>query len=128
MIDDQIRKYVRTEIDNSDNIEIKITRIATNVKGTNINPIEVYPINISARGVKVMSNYALTIGIMVDLWIRVEDKIVQTTGKIVRMEPVEDKVYHYAISFSLLNEFNRIIISSFVKRKTVDHIQQLRGQ
>lgn len=130
MIDDQIRKYVRAEVTNDDSVEVKITRIATNTKGIIINPIVVRPINISARGVKIESHLVFTTGIMIDLWIRIEDKEVTTTGKIVRMEPAGDKseFYHYGISFSLLNEFNRIIIASFVKKKTIDHIQHLRGQ
>lgn len=127
MIDDQIRKYVRADVDINDPVEIKITRIATNLKGTLVNPISVTPINISARGVKFSSELAFTTGIMLDLWMKVEDKIIQTTGKVVRMEEDGDS-YNYAVSFSMLKEYNIAIITGFVKRKTIDHIQHLRGQ
>lgn len=127
MIDDQIRKYARSEIDENDLIEIKITRIATNLKGTLINPISVEPLNLSARGVKFRSRLAFTTGIMLDLWMKVEDKLIQTTGKVIRMEENGDG-FDYAVSFGLLKEYNKVIITSFVKRKTIDHIQELRGQ
>ncbi len=127
MIDDQIRKYARATIEENDLIEVKITRIATNLKGTLVNPITVIPLNLSARGVKFKSNLAFTTGIMLDLWMKVEDKLIQTTGKIVRMEE-DDDGYTYAVSFGMLKEYNKVMITSFVKRKTIDHIQHLRGQ
>jgi hypothetical protein len=127
MIDDQIRKYARADISDGDMVKVQITRIATNLKGAMVNPIPVQPINISARGIKFSTNLIFTTGIMLDLSIKLEDKIIQTTGKLVRMEKV-DETFKYAVSFSLLKEYNKNIISNFVKRKTIDHIQHLRGQ
>lgn len=126
MIDDQIRKYVRAEIDETDNVTVNIIRIATMLKGAEIKPITVRPINISARGIKFESEYDFGSGIMLDLLITIEDKTIQTTCKIVRREQVEKK-YQYAVTFSLLKEYNVLIISNYVKRKMIDHIQQMRG-
>jgi len=127
MIDDQIRKYVRADIGDMDNVEVSITRIASNKREAVVNPIQVRPLNLSARGVKFNIDLALTTGIMLELRIKVEDKLVTTMGKVVRMEDTK-KGYNYAVSFIMLKEYNKIIISSFVKRKTIDHIQQLRGE
>ncbi len=127
MIDDQIRKYVRAEIEYLDAVDIWITRIASNLRDAVVNPIPVEAINISARGVKFESNLLLPVGIMVELRMKIEDKIVQTSGKIVRVEQDGDN-YCYGVSFSILKEYNKIIISSFIKRKAIDQIHKLRGQ
>lgn len=127
MIDDQIRKYARAEISEEDSVEIKITRIATNAQGKMINPIPVTPLNISARGVKFCTEFVFPTGIMLDLVIKIEDKIIQTTAKIVRMEKAGD-IYAYGVTFGLVKEYNSVIIASFVKRKTIDQIRNLRGQ
>lgn len=126
MIDDQIRKYVRAEVDETDNISVQIIRIATMLKGAEVKPIKVKPLNISARGVKFESELDFGSGIMLDLLIGIEDKTIQTTCKIVRKEFTKG-LYHYAVTFSLLKEYNVLIISNFVKRKMIDHIQQMRG-
>lgn len=126
MIDDQIRKYVRAEVDETDNLIVNIIRIATMLKGAEVKPIVVRVINISARGLKFESEYKFAAGIMLDLLIGIEDKTLQTTCKIVRAEQVNDK-HQYAVTFSLLKEYNVMIISNFVKRKMIDHIQQMRG-
>jgi len=126
MIDDQIRKYVRTEVDENDNITVSIVRIATMLKGAEVKPIVVKPINISARGLKFESELDFGTGIMLDLLITIEDKTLQTTCKIVRGEQIQGK-FQYAVTFSLLKEYNVMIISSYVKRKMIDHIQQMRG-
>lgn len=127
MIDDQIRKYVRAEIEEDDHIEASITRIASNLRDAPVNPIPITPLNISAKGLKFYAKYRFTTGIIVDLRIKLEDKIVLTSGKITRMEEIEDG-HVYAVSFNVIKEYNSIIISSFVKRKTIDHIQRLRGE
>jgi hypothetical protein len=133
MIDDQIRKYVRAEVTIDDAVTASITRIAINVRGADIRAIPITPLNISARGIKFSSSYDFTVGILMDLDIQIEDKKIQTTGKIVRKEVGEtqgahETVYEYAMSFSRLSEYNQIIITSYVKKKTIDHIQRLRGR
>lgn len=128
MIDDQIRKYVRAQIDENDTVVAYITRIANGAKEAIIQPISVVPLNISSRGMKFLSNLTFSRGIIMDLSVKIEDKNITATAKVVRMEPDANGYVSYGVLFTQISDFHQIIISNFVKRKTIDYIHQLRNQ
>lgn len=128
MIDDQIRKYVRAQIDEQDAVLAYVTRIANGTKEAIVQPIPVKPINISSRGMKFLSKLTFSRGILMDLMVKIEDKNITATAKVVRMEEAADGFVSYGVLFTQVSDFHQIIISNFVKRKTIDYIHNLRNQ
>lgn len=127
MLEDQIRRYVRVEVTKEDPIHVKISRIGTRQMIKEIPSIGVETVNLSAQGIKIRSPYRFKEGILVELAMTIEGKQIQATGKILR-EIVSGEQYDYAISFTIMNEYNKGIIMNYVKRQTIHHIKSLRGQ
>ncbi len=127
MLEDQIRRYVRVEVTSEDPIHVKINRIGTRQMIKEIPAIGVKTINLSAQGIKIRSDYRFKEGILVELSMSIEGKQIQGTGKILR-ESLSGDMYDYAISFTQMNEYNKTIITNYVKRQTIYHIKSLRGQ
>ncbi len=125
MIDDDIRKYTRAIVDDSDQIEVSITSLS-NYKGEAVlRPILVEPIDIGAYGMKFRCKYLLTKGVKIGLTIILNDKKIDAFANIVRLERVGGK-YDVAVNFVSLTEYQVLILSSYIKRKTVDSIRRLR--
>lgn len=127
MLEDQIRRYVRVEVTEEDPIHVKISRIGTQQMIKEIPSIGVETINLSAQGIMIRSPYQFKEGILVELSMSIEGKQIQATGKILR-EIADGDMYDYAISFTIMNEYNKTIIMNYVKRQTIHHIKSLRGQ
>ncbi len=125
MIDDEIRKYTRATVDEGDQIEVTITSISNYRGEAVLRPILVEPIDVGAYGMKFRCRYQLTKGTKIGLSIRLYDKQIDTVASIVRIEQV-DMHYDVAVSFVSMTEYQVLILSSYIKRKTVDSIRRLR--
>ena len=125
MIDDKIRKYNRVIIGEDDKVDVNIVSIS-NYKGEAVlRPIAVDPIDVGAYGMKFICRYQLTKGAKIGMTIRLYDKKIETVSIVVRVEKVDIK-YNVAVSFIGLTEYQVLILSSYIKRKTVDSIRKLR--
>lgn len=126
MLESQIRQYIRATVEESDKLDVSIINIANSLNEKElINPILVKPLNISGQGIKFKTPLALPQFIKLGLRIRIEDKLMDVKGTVIRIHRGAE--YEYAVNLTDISDYQQLLISSFIKRKMVEQIHQLRN-
>lgn len=130
VIDDNIRKYARANVDVNDKVEVQILKISNELSGKSITkPISITPLNLSTHGMKFVTRYRLPVGIKVTMEVMINRKKIVLNGKITRvLQEAETEFYDCAVKFTDIAEFDAALINEFIKKKTVLKINELRSQ
>lgn len=115
------RKYMRLDAD----CAINYVKLTKELKPANDLTESSYSENISAGGIKFISNESFQVGTILEMQIKIPtfEHFITTIGKVIRVEKKEKNIFDVALAFVWIKDKDIKAIDSYIRKKELERIQ-----